>query len=210
MGSPFCRGREADGDVWSVEVVRRRLGWTIETAPVGRCRPWWPAGDGVRASRRELGPRAGTVSGMTVLATLDATGLEFVLRVEGYEFPQFDSGWDANWLVCDAELDLGLLGSFHAHHRPAVLTVEFERFRDQLRVLDEKLAGTAALEHTEEQVGLTVRMNAGKGTLDGFLADSTGRLSFENIEIDQSCVRRWLERSDEIVEAFPARGGLHD
>jgi hypothetical protein len=38
------------------------------------------------------------------------------------------------------------------------LTVEFERFRDQLRVLDEKLAGTAALEHTEEQVGLTVRI----------------------------------------------------
>ena len=148
---------------------------------------------------------------MTVLATLDATGLEFVLRVEDYEFPQFDSGWDANWLVCDVELDIGLLGTFHAHHRPAVLTVEFERFRDQLRVLDEKLAGTAALEHTEEQVGLTVRMNAGKRTVEGFLADSTaGRLSFENIEIDQSCVRRWLEQFDEIVEAFPVRGGLHD
>jgi hypothetical protein len=44
-------------------------------------------------------PRSGTVSGMTVLATLDAAGLELVLRVEGYEFPQFDSGWDANWLV---------------------------------------------------------------------------------------------------------------
>jgi hypothetical protein len=113
--------------------------------------------------------------------------------------------------VCDVELDIRLLGSFHAHHRPAVLTVEFERFRDQLRVLDEKLAGTAALEHTEEQVGLTVRMNAGKATLEGFLADSTaGRLSFENIEIDQPCVRRWLEQLDEIVEAFPVRGGLHD
>jgi hypothetical protein len=104
---------------------------------------------------------------MTVLATLDATGLEFVVSVEGYEFPRFASGWDANWLVCDVELDIGLLGVFHAHHRPAVLTVEFKRFRDQLRVLDEKLAGTAALEHTEEQVGLTVRMNAGKGTPRG-------------------------------------------
>ena len=148
---------------------------------------------------------------MTVLATLDAAGLELVLRVEGYEFPQFDSGWDANWPVCDIELEVGLLGMFHAHHRPAILTVEFERFRDQLRVLDEKLAGTAALEDTEEQVGLTVRMNAGKGALESFLADSTaGRLSFEKIEIDQSCVRRWLEQFDEIVEAFPVRGGLHD
>jgi hypothetical protein len=35
-------------------------------------------------------------------------------------------------------------------------------------------------------------------------------LSFENIEIDQSYVRRWLEQFDEIVEAFPVRGGLHD
>jgi hypothetical protein len=58
---------------------------------------------------------------------------------------------------------------------------------------------------------LTVRMNAGKATVEGFLADSTaGRLSFENIEIDQSCVRRWLEQFDEIVEAFPVGGGLHE
>jgi hypothetical protein len=35
-------------------------------------------------------------------------------------------------------------------------------------------------------------------------------LSFENIEIDQSCVRRWLEQLYEIVEAFPVRGGLHE
>lgn len=148
---------------------------------------------------------------MTVQATLDATGLELVLSVEGYEFPQFDSGWDANWLVCDIELDVARLGNFTAHHRPSILTVEFERFRDQLRVLDEKLAGTATLEHTEEQVGLTVRLNAGKGTLEGFLADSTaGRLSFENIEIDQSSIRRWLGQFDEIVEAFPVRGGLHE
>jgi hypothetical protein len=35
-------------------------------------------------------------------------------------------------------------------------------------------------------------------------------LSFENIEIDQLCVRWWLEQFDEIVEAFPVRGGLHE
>jgi hypothetical protein len=87
---------------------------------------------------------------VTVQATLHATGLELVLCVEGYEYAQFDSGWDANWLVCDVEVDVGLLGSFRAQHRPAILTVEFERFRDQLRVLDEKLAGTATLEHTED------------------------------------------------------------
>jgi hypothetical protein len=31
-------------------------------------------------------------------ATLRAIGFELVLRVEGYEFPQIDTGWDANAL----------------------------------------------------------------------------------------------------------------
>lgn len=114
-------------------------------------------------------------------------------------------------LVGDIELDVGLLASFHAHHRPTILTTEFERFRDELRALHGRLTGTATLAHTEEQLGLTVRLDAGKGTIQGFLADSTaGRLSLENVEIDQSCVRQWLEQLDEIVKAFPARGGLHE
>jgi hypothetical protein len=91
------------------------------------------------------------------------------------------------------------------------LTVELERFRDQLRVLDEKLAGTATLEHTEEQVVLEVRLNAGKGALEGFLADSTaGRLSFENIEVDQSCVPPVAGAVRRDRQGFPVRGGLHE
>ncbi len=143
------------------------------------------------------------MSGMTVLVTLDAIGLEFVLRVEGYEFPQFDSGWDANWLVCDVEVDVARLGSFHAHHRPAVLTVEFERFRDQLRVLDETLAGTAALEHTEEQVGLArarvrVRVRARRPAGAAFAA--VARLSGGRLRPTQmsfiSGIRGYERRSD--------------
>ena len=110
------------------------------------------------------GPRSGSRSKVAVAVHPALVPAEQTAAVS-----QFGSGWDANWLVCDIELDVGLLGDFRAHHRPSILTVEFERFRDQLRVLDEKLAGTAALEHTEEQVGLTVRLNAGKGTLEGSL-----------------------------------------
>jgi len=43
---------------------------------------------------------------MTVEATLKATGVQLVLSVQGYKFPQFDTGWDANWLVCDVQLDV--------------------------------------------------------------------------------------------------------
>jgi hypothetical protein len=34
-------------------------------------------------------------------AALRALGFEIVLHVEGYEFPQCRSGWDANALLCE-------------------------------------------------------------------------------------------------------------
>ena len=49
-GSPFCRRREADGDVWSVEVVRQRLALTIETAP-GRAVSARDAGSVIESAR---------------------------------------------------------------------------------------------------------------------------------------------------------------
>ena len=47
--------------------------------------------------------------------------------------------------------------------------------------------------------------HTGAGILEGFLADSTaGRLSFEQIDIDQAFVHHAQEQLDEIVNAFSA------
>jgi hypothetical protein len=87
------------------------------------------------------------------------------------------------------ELDLQCCGSFHASHRPIIYTVELERFAHQLRALDEDPTGEARLEHGGDEIGLTVRLNSGTGTLKGFLADSAGgTLSFENVDIDHAFV----------------------
>ncbi len=55
---------------------------------------------------------------MTVEATLEATGVRLVLGVEGYQYPQFDTGWDANWLVCDVQLDVQDQLNSQDHARP--------------------------------------------------------------------------------------------
>ena len=134
-----------------------------------------------------------------------------MLRVQGHEFPQFDSGWDAYALLCEIELGIDRLGSFHASHRPVIYTVELERFTEQLRALDRDPTGQATLEHSAEQIGLTIRLDADNGTLEGFLADSTaGRLDFENIDTDRAFVRRAPDQLEPILDTFPVHSSLHD
>jgi hypothetical protein len=143
-------------------------------------------------------------------ATLRAAGFELALHIEGYEFPQFHSGWDANALLCHIELDLERCESFHASLRPIIYTDELERFAQQLRALDQGRARTATFEHGDDEIGLTVRLNSGTGTLEGFLADSAShcRLSFENIDIDHAFVHHAHTQLDVTVEAYPVRGAL--
>jgi hypothetical protein len=144
-----------------------------------------------------------------VQAVLRATGFELALHIEGYEFPQFHSGWDANALRCQIELDLQRCGSFRAGHRPIIYTVELERFAHQLRALDEDRTGQASLEHGADEIGLTVRLNSGTGTLNGFLANSAGStLSFENVGIDHTFVHHARTQLEATVQAYPVRGTL--
>ncbi len=154
---------------------------------------------------------------MTVEATLQATGVRLVLGVEGYQYPQFDTGWDANWLVCDIQLDVqDQLNSqdhatFHAHLRPSIGTFELQDFVSQLRALIDDRTGQAILEHLEERIGLTIALDAGQATVEGFLTEQTaGRLSFRPVEIDRSSLRETLAQLETIVDAFPARGRLND
>ena len=77
--------------------------------------------------------------------------------------------------------------------------------------LDRDPTGQATLEHSAEQIGLTIRLDADNGTLEGFLADSTaGRLDFENIDTDRAFVRRAPDQLEPILDTFPVHSSLHD
>ena len=54
---------------------------------------------------------------------------------------------------------------------------------------------------------MTISLNS--GTLEGFLADNTaGRLSFENLDIDQAFVHHARAQLEATVQAYPVRGTL--
>jgi hypothetical protein len=142
-------------------------------------------------------------------ATLRAIGFELVLHVEDYEFPHIDTGWDGNALRCLIHLRLERYGSFHASHQPIIYAIELERFAQQLQTLDRDRTDRATFEHGAEDIGLTLCLDSGTGTLEGFLADTAGsRLSFEDIEIDHAFVHHARTELEDLVGAYPVRGSL--
>jgi hypothetical protein len=144
---------------------------------------------------------------MAAEATLRGDHCQLVLRVERYERPQETTGIGGNWLVGEVQLDVGMVGSFKARRRISVLTTELKDFRDQLQTLDRDLAGEATLHNLESQLGATVTLKAGKGTIAGYVREDVGAaLRFEQITIDQTFVREALQQFDAMVTAFPIRG----
>jgi hypothetical protein len=51
---------------------------------------------------------------------LTASDFQLELYVDGYEFPEFDTGRDANPLACEIEIDLRRRLDLHAAHSPLI------------------------------------------------------------------------------------------
>jgi hypothetical protein len=145
---------------------------------------------------------------------LTASDFQLELYVDGYEFPDFDTGRDGNALACEIELDLRQRLDLHAAHSPLILyTFELADFVDQLRALEHAHNGQATLgdpdPHSGDEFGLTIRLNEQTGTLEGFLTDSaTTRLAFAMIDIDRSFLSDTLAQFTAILDAFPVRGDI--
>jgi hypothetical protein len=148
---------------------------------------------------------------------LEASDLKLELVVEGYEFPEFDTGPDGNALLAKIELDLTASrepGSFQSSQNAILYTNELQGFTDQLRALAHDQTGQATLgsEEPGETLCLTVELSeGGKGTLRGSLAttDATRRLTFQDIDIDHAFVHDALASFEDILDAFPVRGDPH-
>jgi hypothetical protein len=146
-------------------------------------------------------------------AQLTASDFQLELYVDGYEFPEFGTGRDANTLACEIELDLRRSLDLHAAHSLFLDTLELASFVDQLRALEHAQDGEATLGNPDEdsgdQFGLTIRLKNSNATLYGFLTDSTSaRLSFEQIDIDREFIHDALAQFAAIAETFPVRGDI--
>jgi hypothetical protein len=144
---------------------------------------------------------------MPMSATIAADGCALVVRVNGYERPQLESGADANWLQAEVELTASTGGRFSARQRVSLRTDQLVRFRDQLASVVESLDGEAALDHMEEQVGCRVRLERGVGEFDACVRDHAGaELRVTSIRTDQSYLQRSLQELDALVATFPVKG----
>jgi hypothetical protein len=118
---------------------------------------------------------------------LTASDFQLELYVDGYEFPDFNTGRDGNALACEIELDLRRRLDLHAAHAPLIL---YNLRPGQLRrinsaPLEHAPDGEATLGDPDEQsgdeFGLTIRLNDQSATLEGFLTDSaTTRLNLRD------------------------------
>jgi hypothetical protein len=124
-----------------------------------------------------------------------------------YEFPGLDTGDDANWVSGEVELTSLRAGRFVARVPVSLHTEELANFAALLRRLDAELSGEATLEHLESQLGATIKLQAGGGTLAAFVrVHVEAELRVEEVRIDQSYVRQALVEFDVLSNAFPIRG----
>jgi len=145
---------------------------------------------------------------MNAEAHLRGEGCQLRVRAAGYEYPDLETGDDANWVTGEVELTCARVGQFTATVAVALRTDELAAFVDQLRVIDSELAGEARLVHLESLLGATVRLEGdGQGTLSAFVRDRVeAELRVADAPIDPAAVRAALDEFAALVDAFPVRG----
>jgi hypothetical protein len=159
---------------------------------------------------------------MTVSVTVAGERGRLTLRASGYEFPDKQTGSDANWLRGEVELTTGNTGTFAVRLPVWLYTDDLRRFRDALRDLLASLSGEAVLDHIESNVGCRITLEDGSGELTAFVREHVGgtspasrrrgsraELRVEKILTDQTYLVAALEDLDAALRAFPVRGVPH-
>ena len=122
------------------------------------------------------------------------------------ERPEATDYWDGNWVETTVVV---AAGAFRGEFRAALRVEDFARFRDEVRVLYESLAGHARFGTMEEWIAVEIEGD-GKGLLraECSVLDEPGignRLTF-TLSLDQTDLPEMLRSLDAICGAFPAIG----
>src|SRR5689334_3034559 len=124
---------------------------------------------------------------MTVSVTVAGEGCRLILHASGYQFPDAQTGSDANWLHGEVELTAGSEGTFAARQKIWLYTDDLQRFRDEISQLADSLTGVATLDHIESQVGCRITLEKGNGEMTVFVREHVGaELRVEQIRTEQT------------------------
>jgi hypothetical protein len=139
--------------------------------------------------------------------TVRGDGFHLEVSVVGYERERRGESYDDNWLRGGVSLTLAQppTATFTAKCDVAWQTTELLGFQEALRTLLDDLSGVATLSTLEDQVELTIRLEAGKGTVEGRVeAHAIAALEFE-ATTDQSFLKQTLVELRQVTAAYPFR-----
>lgn len=132
------------------------------------------------------------------------------IRVETLEFVKYNSDldWDKNWVKSKITLKIGV---FSGEYNADFMTVDFNRFKEQLLVLYNQLNGGAMFYDLDNHLAIKITGD-GNGHLTVNIKASDepgygGELSF-NLYIDQTYIMPLVKHLNNITEAFPIIGKL--
>jgi len=143
---------------------------------------------------------------MSIEANLSGDGCRLVVRIKGYAQPNITDGIDANFLMGEVEVRVGMSAPFYVTMPAKVHTEDIRRFHDQLQRLDHELSGQAILDNVDSDFQATITLEAGKGTLAGIVREWATELRFKDVPIDQTYVHAALHEFGQLAAAFPVRG----
>jgi hypothetical protein len=133
------------------------------------------------------------------------------IRVEALEFAYHDAEheWDKNWLKSKVTVKAG---RFSGTYSAEFMTIDFQKFKEDLAGLYDNLSGAAEFSGIEGYLTLKIT-----GDGNGHLAmsveanDSPGiygnQLSFE-MSFDQTYIKNIVNQLAQITQAFPVTGDI--
>jgi hypothetical protein len=134
-------------------------------------------------------------------------GFHLELSVAGYEREPGGESHDDNWLSGGVSLKVAQppTATFTAKCDVAWQTTDLLRLEEALRALLDDLSGVATLSTLEDQIELTIRLEKGKGTVEGRVeAHAIAALEFEGTT-DQSFLKETLAELRHVNAAYPFR-----
>jgi hypothetical protein len=118
-----------------------------------------------------------------------------------------DNDWDRNWIRTKITLKSG---GFSGQYEADIMTIDFEKFKQDLRLIYDNLNGSLVFEDLEDAIQLKIQ---GDG-IGHFETKVTGRdgnydrsLTFK-MSFDQTQIKMLINQLDEITKRFPIQGNF--
>lgn len=144
---------------------------------------------------------------MVTLNLRGELGRRLTISVHGYERDTSHDPYDANWLRCSAEVELG---QFHGSVDAAFTTHDFARFLSELAQVVQGAAVAASFQTIEECLSIRVEVDrAGRVVVRGKLReiDSEGAALSFAFDSDLSFLRETQSELIQVASEFPERKG---